>query len=155
MKVPLVGWWRDGEDAPVFRVYHYEWLWTLAAWLMIMAVFPALKPKFRDPIFFIATGCFALRFLCEGRRALLVREDALVYRPTFERAHVVPWKQVQTVERVDKLMTRFGRPHTVSGLQFTLKDGSAVFVPLDVSPSSRVPEVLGWVKDRLSGCANL
>lgn len=145
-------WWRDGEDSRPVRVFRYDRLtWFVAIFVGTIALGMIGNPVFRHPAVCVVWGLLVARGLCERRRALLLSERSLTYRPAMNRATQVPWDQVERAERFANVGVFFlGEINLVAGFRFTLRDGTTFGIPLDFTRRSEVGEAVSYVKVMLA-----
>jgi hypothetical protein len=151
----LKRWWNDGEDSDVLRVWKFDWR-SLGVACGCVLGFPLVlglaSGRTVDVGFLFFDLVLALAMLlgvfCERRRAILVYENLLVYRPPFGPARAARWNRVRQAKRCIMFRER-GIPE---GLKFTLDNGSVFSFPIDLKQS---PEVVEYVKAKLSDRACL
>ena len=101
----------------------------------------------RHPAACVVWALLVARLLCERRRALLLSERSLIYRPAMGRATPVPWDQFERAERFANVGVFFlGEVSLVGGLRFTLRDGTTFGIPLDFTKRSEAGEAADYVK---------
>jgi hypothetical protein len=78
----------------------------------------------------------------EMRRAIILTDSNLLYRPIFGRPTTVEFSRIASVERcsapVPSLMML--RPMLMKGLKFHLIDGGEIVIPLDFRNSKEISE---------------
>ena len=134
------------------RVFRYNRLaWFVPVFLGIIGLGMIRNPMVRHPAMCVVWALLVARLLCERRRALLLSERSLIYRPAMGPVTLVPWDQFEGAERFANVGVFFlGEVSLVGGFRFTLRDGTSFGIPFDFAKRSEVGEAEDYVKAMLA-----
>jgi hypothetical protein len=131
----ILEWWREGEnDAKV--VYRESYVRFILVFGVSVAIL-GLIPYFRTWFDYIMCIYLTLGALAERRRAIILNDSYLLYRPIFDPPMRVDLNQIVSVEKCGVYVPSWlTRPKLMNGMRFQLKSGEDVKIPLDL-PHSR------------------
>ena len=136
----LSQWWFEGEaDAQI--VYRQSLNGFLAAVAASAAIFGFI-PSFRTWYVLAICVCLIGRALAERRRALILTDSSITYRPAFGRGKRIELDQVVSVEKCQAPVPFWTRPGLFAGLRFQLKNHEDVVFPLDFPNSQDISQRL-------------
>jgi hypothetical protein len=133
-------WWREGERAEksVYRQSFYAPVSVVVGGVALFSLVPRFRTWYAVLIFAYVAGMA----LIECRRAIILTDSNLIYRPAFGRLLRVELAQIGSVERCTAPVPSLAalRPRLSKGLRFRLKGGEEVVVPIDFPHSREISQ---------------
>jgi hypothetical protein len=136
----LSQWWFEGErDAQiVYRQSYYGFLAATAAGAAILVFIPSFRTWY---VLFVCV-CVIGRALIERRRALILTDSSITYRPAFGRGKSIEFGQIVSVEKCQARVPFLSRPGLFRGLRLHLKNDEDIVLPLDFPESQDISQRL-------------
>jgi len=136
----LSRWWFEGErDAQI--VYRQSFNGFLAATVASAGILGFI-PSLRTWYILAICVCLIGRSLAERRRALILNDSSIIYRPAFGRGTRIELGQIMSVEKCQAPVPFWSRPGLFSGLRFHLKNHEEIVFPLDFPHSQEISQHL-------------
>jgi hypothetical protein len=131
----LSQWWRDGESGAKF-VYRQSFSRFVCALGAIIGIL-WLLPSFRTWYIIVMFLYLSAATLADRRRAIILTDSSLIYRPVVARPINVEIAQIVSVEGCTvPVPNLYMRPRLANGMRFHMKNGQTIDVPTDF-PHSR------------------
>lgn len=101
-----------------------------------------LIPKFRTWYAVIIIAYVAVMSLVECRRAIILTDSKLIYRPAYGRTLQIDLRRIESVTKCNVSVPSLAifRPRLSKGLCFAMQDGTEQKIPLDFPHSRGISE---------------
>jgi hypothetical protein len=130
----LSQWWCEGESGA--KIIYRQSLRAPIAAAGVSVAMLWLIPRFRTWYAVMICLYVTVMALAECRRAIIITDSSLRYRPTFGELVHVDLARILSVEKSTARVPSLAalRTRLSKGLRFTLTDGQQVVIPIDFPP---------------------
>lgn len=132
-------WLHEGEDGCV-RVYVRPYLGRFFLMASGGALFYLLRPESERRAILAVTVVLLVRFLFDGRRAIILTEDSLIYRPPFGRAHRVLLRDIVSITPATGVIGLFLTPQYVRGVKLETTNGEPYILAMDFPDHAEITQ---------------
>jgi hypothetical protein len=134
-------WLHEGEEGCV-RVYVRPYVGRFFLMASGAALFYLLRPEKERRVILAVTVVLLVGFLFDGRRAIILTEDSLLYRPPFGRAHRILLKDIVCMTPATGVIGLFLTPQYVRGIKLETIDGEPYILPADFPDHAEIAQRL-------------